>query len=66
MPNARLQSCWYSWRKSTYSLTNGECVEVATACCEIVVRDSSVPDGGVLSFRAAGWRAFIAAIKTDG
>jgi hypothetical protein len=48
------------WRKSTRSGTSGECVEVADNLPGVVaVRDSRDPDGPVLTFDPAEWRAFI-------
>ena len=51
------------WRKSSHSGSNGgECVEVATAG-GVLVRDTADRGGPVLSFSAAAWREFIAAIR---
>ncbi|MDR7277506.1 DUF397 domain-containing protein [Catenuloplanes atrovinosus] len=47
-----------TWRKSTRS-AQGECVEVAKNDTRILVRDSKNPDGPVLSFDHARWRAFL-------
>ena len=53
-----------SWRKSSYSGSNGgQCIEVA-ASGRILVRDSKNPDGGRLAFSAQVWREFAAAIKS--
>jgi hypothetical protein len=54
-----------TWRKSTYSGSNGGgCIEVArTPDAGVAVRDSKDPDGPRLAFTAAGWRAFIGLIK---
>jgi uncharacterized protein DUF397 len=54
------------WRKSSRSGNGGgECVEVATHQPGIiVVRDSKDPDGPVLAVAPAGWRDFIADMKT--
>ena len=52
-----------SWRKSTYSLANGECVEVATTGGTVAVRDSSRQYDTLLQFPATDWRNFITAIK---
>ena len=54
-----------SWRKSTHSDGNmGDCAEVATNLPGIVaVRDSKNPDGPVLTFTQAEWRAFLKSIK---
>ncbi|MFJ3792506.1 DUF397 domain-containing protein [Kitasatospora sp. NPDC090091] len=51
------------WRKSTYSNGQGDCIEVADGCTEIVpVRDSKDPNGPALTFTADAWRAFVGAI----
>ncbi len=47
-----------SWRKSTQSGADG-CVEVADASGSVLVRDSKDPDGPVLVFTEAEWRAFV-------
>lgn len=53
-----------TWRKSTYSDgTGGDCVEVCDDHADVVpVRDSKVPDGPHLAFRASAWGTFIAAL----
>ena len=54
-----------SWRKSSYSGSNGgQCVEVATSG-RVLVRDSKNPDRGILGFSARTWREFAARIKRD-
>ena len=54
-----------TWRKSTYSGSNGgQCVEVA-ASGRVYVRDSRNPDRGRLGFSAQTWRDFAARIKND-
>ena len=55
-----------SWRKSSYSGTNGgACVEVAAASpAAVAVRDSKDPDGPRLILTPADWAAFTAAIRT--
>jgi hypothetical protein len=54
------------WRKSSYSGNGGaECVEVTTRQPGIIaVRDSKELYGPVLTVAAAGWRDFIADVKT--
>jgi hypothetical protein len=54
-----------TWRKSSYSGTNGgNCVEVAGNLPGVVaVRDSKDPDGPALVFTPAGWAAFTASLK---
>jgi hypothetical protein len=51
------------WRKSTYSFSNGNCIEVAGTGTMIAVRDSQDRDGPQLAFAPAQWAAFAAAVK---
>lgn len=49
------------WFKSSYSETNGQCVEVAHLDGGVTgVRDSKNPDGPALVFTPAEWDAFTA------
>jgi Domain of unknown function (DUF397). len=54
-----------SWRKSSYSGGNGAaCVEVNGDIPGVVaVRDSKNPDGPILAFTPAEWRAFLTELK---
>ena len=53
------------WRKSSYSNTGANCVEVArTRSGKITVRDSRNPDDGALSFSPDEWQAFVAKVQT--
>lgn len=55
-----------SWRKSSYSAANGDCVEVGhLADCRIGVRDSKDASAAVLTFTPAGWRAFVSEVKRE-
>jgi hypothetical protein len=55
------------WRKSTYSGSGNNCVEVSTSHHPgIAVRDSKNPHGGILTFTAGQWRAFTRTVKTGG
>ena len=47
------------WIKSSYSASQGECVEIAILPNGIAVRDSKDPDGPVLRFTRDEWRAFL-------
>jgi hypothetical protein len=54
-----------TWRKSSYSGTNGgQCVEV-TVPGRILVRDTKDRDGAVLSFSVETWRKFIKQTQND-
>jgi hypothetical protein len=53
------------WRKSGYSNTGANCVEVArTRGGKVAVRDSRNPKGGALSFSPDQWQAFAAKVRT--
>jgi hypothetical protein len=55
------------WRKSTYSGSGNNCVEVHTSHpAGVAVRDSKNPYGPVLALTAEQWWAFTRTIKTGG
>jgi uncharacterized protein DUF397 len=52
------------WVKSSLSLANGDCVEIADLPAGgVAVRDSKNPGGPVLRFTTSEWRAFIAGAR---
>jgi hypothetical protein len=52
------------WRKSSYSNTGANCVEVArTRSGKVAVRDSRNPAGGALSFSPDEWQVFAAKVQ---
>lgn len=51
------------WFTSSYSMQNGECVQVRYDVPVIAVRDSTWVDGPSLAFPAAAWSAFVAQAK---
>lgn len=48
------------WRKSSYSVDNGNanCVEVGTVSGTVLVRDTTDGDGPTLTLNARAWRRF--------
>jgi hypothetical protein len=53
-----------SWVKSSFSFANGNCLEVASLPeGGAGVRDGKDPDGAVLRFTPAEWRAFLAGVR---
>jgi len=54
------------WRKASYSVSNGQCVEVASAHAAVLVRDTVTPAGTVLAYAPAAWRAFVSSTKAGG
>jgi len=55
-----------SWKKSSYSAANGNCVEVAhLGDGYIGVRDSKNAARPALGFTPAGWRTFTSAVKSN-
>ena len=53
------------WRRSSYSGSNGNCVEAAGDCQVIAVRDSKDPAGVPLMFKPTVWREFAARLKNQ-
>jgi hypothetical protein len=52
------------WRKSSYSNTGANCVEVATTRSgKVAVRDSKHPDAGRLNFSPDEWQTFVAKVQ---
>jgi hypothetical protein len=53
------------WRKSTYSMGSGDCVEVARLQSgDVALRDAKESDAGpVLVFTLGEWQAFISGAK---
>ncbi|TCP54202.1 uncharacterized protein DUF397 [Tamaricihabitans halophyticus] len=47
------------WRTSSYSGSNGACVEVARADGAVQVRDTKNRAGGQLTIPGAAWRALL-------
>ncbi len=54
------------WKKSTYSMSNGQCLETSQfADGQIGVRDSkAVGQGPMLRFTPGAWTAFVSTVRT--
>jgi Domain of unknown function (DUF397) len=51
------------WFKSSYSASNGACVEVAFVPGVVAVRDSKDPRGPVLRFGTDAWSEFVESVR---
>ncbi|WP_082127122.1 DUF397 domain-containing protein [Allosalinactinospora lopnorensis] len=52
------------WRKSSYSLSESQCVEVCDGSHRVGVRDSRHPHASWLACSRVEWRAFVTAVKS--
>jgi uncharacterized protein DUF397 len=52
------------WRKSSYSFSNGNCVEVRGLGAVVEVRDSKNPQGPVLRLTHGQWQALLGGIRS--
>jgi Domain of unknown function (DUF397) len=52
-----------AWRKSSYSGSQANCVEVGSVTDLVKVRDSKDRQGPALAISADAWRRFMAGIK---
>jgi hypothetical protein len=53
-----------TWQKSSRSVGQGDCVEVALGAAALLVRDSKNPSGSVLALPATGWRGLLNIIRS--
>jgi hypothetical protein len=51
-----------NWRKTSYSLGNGQCIEAVSADGRVGVRDSKARQSPVIVFSAGEWQAFISTV----
>jgi hypothetical protein len=54
-----------TWRKSSYSNGQANCVEVAVQAPCVAVRDSKDPTGPVLRFGEVEWRDFLEGVRNS-
>jgi Domain of unknown function (DUF397) len=54
---------YVNWRKSTYSYSNGNCVEVGTGQGVVAVRDSRDAAGPVIDVTPRAWIDFTEYLK---
>ena len=52
-----------AWRTSSYSGTNGNCVEVRGTVGIVLTRDTKDRDGIALSIPGEAWATFVASLK---
>jgi hypothetical protein len=52
-----------NWRISSYSTSNGSCVQVGATTEGVAVRNSNHPDAGTITFAPADMAAWIAGVK---
>jgi Domain of unknown function (DUF397) len=59
----------WGWRKSSFSMSNGACLEVRNLAREhitvIGIRDSKAPEGPMLQFGPGAWSIFLAELRTS-
>ncbi|MGC0420958.1 DUF397 domain-containing protein [Embleya sp. AB8] len=54
-----------TWRTSTYTNDNNQCVEVASLPTAVAVRDSKIPVGPALLFGTAAFAQCVGSIATE-
>jgi hypothetical protein len=52
------------WRKSSYSASSGECIEIATTTAMFAIRDSKNTSGPLLTLTSEHGLSFLTALKS--
>jgi hypothetical protein len=60
---ANAQAATIAWRKSSFSVHGGACVEVGLEADSVVVRDSAGSASLTMRWSGQAWRAFTTAIQ---
>jgi hypothetical protein len=55
-----------TWRKSSYSAANGDCVETASCDGAVLIRDTKTRQHGHVTVLAEEWREFVAGLRNGG
>ncbi|MGI5503014.1 DUF397 domain-containing protein [Lentzea sp. CA-135723] len=53
-----------TWRKSSYTAPDNNCVELTIGKAATAMRDSKDPDGGSFVVQASAWAQFISCTKS--
>jgi Domain of unknown function (DUF397) len=64
LPMTRPDPATLDWKKSTFSSSTNNCLEVARAQGSVFIRDSKDRRGPVLVFTDPSWLAFVRGVKT--
>lgn len=52
-----------TWRKSSFSSANQDCVEFRRVEDGVEVRNSKRPEAGTIAYTDSEWKAFVAGVK---
>ena len=55
----------HTWVKSSYSGSEGNCVQIAANQDRVLIRDSNDARGPVLTIPAGSWRGFVRHLSAD-